>query len=115
MQGKLALACKTLQRIREEAQSREWQKGYVNALDGMLSALESKNDRSVLINQIRSEELEKLARAFSRQTRNRMQSEFDHGFFSAWADYAKTLKESTKPQTEPKNVTKIDSLDSYTN
>lgn len=62
----------------------------------MLSALGSKNDKSILINQISAKEADKLAKAFSRRSKNRMQSEFDRGFFEAWADYTKTLKSSSQ-------------------
>lgn len=95
--GRFVYADKVLQRMREEKSSAQWQRGYVNALEGMLLALGSRNDRSVLINQIGAKEANRFAKSFSRQSKNRMQSEFDRGFFAAWVDYMRALKGSKMP------------------
>ena len=90
--GRLSSANKILQRIKNEACSTEWQSGYLNALRGMLSASSSKNDKFVLINKIEVKEADKLTKIFSRYSKNRMQNEFDRGFFKAWVDYTTILK-----------------------
>lgn len=114
LEGRLTSADKMLQKMKGEVYSREWQKGYVNALEGMLSALESKNDKYPFINQIRSQEIDKFTRTFSHQAKNRMQSEFDHGFFTAWVDYIRFLKDSSKLEVETKNrITTTKPLDIY--
>ena len=114
LEGRLTSADKMLQIIKEEAHGRERQKGYVNALEGMLSALESKNDKCPFINQIRSKEVDKFARMFTNQAKNRMQSEFDHGFFTAWVDYTRVLKDSSKLEMETKKrITTTKPLDIY--
>lgn len=98
IEGRLASADKTLQSMKAEMRTTERQRGYLNALEGMLLALGSKNDKSVLINQIGTKEADKLTKVFSRRSKDRLQSEFDRGFFEAWVDYTKTLK--NLPQTQ---------------
>ena len=100
IEGKFTSADKTLQSMKAEMRGTERQRGYINALEGMLSALISKNDKSVLINQIGIKEADKLTKLFSRRSKDRLQSDFDRGFFEAWVDYTKTLKNS--PQTQLK-------------
>ena len=100
IEGKFTSADKTLQTMKAEMRSTERQKGYLNALEGMLSALASKSDKAVLINQITAKEADKLAKVFARRSKDKLQNEFDRGFFEAWVDYAKTLKNT--PQTQLK-------------
>ena len=94
IEGRLKSADTTLQMMKEETRQTEWQRGYLNALEGMLTAIGSRNDKFVLINQIRAKEADKLTKLFFRRSKNKMLSEFDHGFFDAWVDYTKILKNS---------------------
>ena len=94
IEGRLTSANKTLQRIKDEVSTKEWQRGYINALEGMLLVSKSRNDKSVLLNQLGSKEADKYRRAFSRQSKNKIQGDFDRGFFEAWVDYTKALKGS---------------------
>ena len=94
IEGRLTSANKTLERMKDEVSTENWQRGYINALEGMLLALKSRNDKSILLNQLGSKEADKYRRAFSRQSRNKIQGDFDRGFFEAWVDYTKALKGS---------------------
>ncbi len=94
--GKPTSADKTLQKIKSETRMTDWQKGYLNALEGMLTASGSKNDKSILFNQVSAKEADKLTKEFTRRAKNKMQSEFDRGFLEAWADYVKILKDSSQ-------------------
>ncbi|MFH0897022.1 MAG: hypothetical protein V1850_03100 [Candidatus Bathyarchaeota archaeon] len=92
IEGRPTSADKILQSLKGKTRITDWQRGYLNALEGMLAATGSKNDKSVLINQIDNKETNKLTKIFSRRSKDRLQSEFDRGFFEAWVDYTKTLK-----------------------
>ena len=95
-QGKKTAARKVLERIKQSAETSQWRRGYINALDGMMNALETTNDRDVFINQIRVERCDELGRIFLKQSGNELQADFDKGYFAAWADYMQALKPTTK-------------------
>jgi len=82
-----------LEKIRSRCNSSMFYLGYVNALDGMLAALETKNNQSLFINRLRAGRREELIEILLRHSRNKLQTDFDRGFFSAWADYVQILKE----------------------
>lgn len=94
MKGRLTSANKTLQIMKDEESTKKWQRGYINALEGMLLASKSRNNKFVLINQFGFKEADKFRRVFSRQSKNKIQGDFDRGFFKAWVDYTKVLKDS---------------------
>ena len=93
VEGKFASADRALQRMRSETVYEEWQKGYVNALEGMLLASQSINDKFAFIANIDSKRADKFSKMFGRLSKDKMHSEFDRGFFSAWADYVQALKD----------------------
>jgi len=86
--GRLTSADRVLQRINETTHTLEWQKGYINALEGMLLASSSKDERIIFTSQGREKQTSKLIKVFSQQSKNKMLGEFDRGFFSAWIDYS---------------------------
>lgn len=90
-QRKLSAAEKALNEVRQGVHSTQWLIGYVNALEGMLAASELKNDERLFINKNDSEKAGILGRKFLNQSRNELQAEFDRGFFSAWADYLRSV------------------------
>lgn len=90
-QRKLSAAGKALNDVRQRVHSTQWLRGYVNALEGMLAASESKNDRYVLINKIDPIKAGRLSREFLQHSRDELQADFDRGFFSAWADYLRFI------------------------
>ncbi|MFH0749103.1 MAG: hypothetical protein V1915_04215 [Candidatus Bathyarchaeota archaeon] len=94
LKGKITAAKTVLEKMKQKSESSIWRRGYINALDGMVVASETKDDPSVFINQITLEKCEDLRRNFLQQSRNDRQSEFDKGFFSAWSDYLQMLHES---------------------
>ena len=100
VEGKFASADRALQKIRSETVDEAWQKGYVNALEGMLLASQSRNDKFAFIANIDSKRADKFAKMFGRISKDKMQSEFDRGFFSAWADYVQALKDSSRSKMD---------------
>lgn len=81
-----------LEKIKQKSESSQWRKGYINALEGMINIIETKNDQNVLINQIKAENINDIRKTFLKHCNNELHSDFDKGFFSAWVDYIRTLK-----------------------
>ncbi len=97
-------ALRTLEKIKQQAKpmrhrSKEWWDGYVNAFEGMLTALKSKDDRA-FIARLSTESAERLRREFSEQSSNPLQTDFDKGFFAAWFEY---LDAERRKKRETKN------------
>jgi len=89
-----AEAERILQRLRQKIQTTEWNRGYFQALYGMLLAQRSNDDRyAFLSNTNLSEkgELQSHRREFLKQARSRVHADYDRGYFSAWADYMRVL------------------------
>lgn len=89
IERRLTSADRIIGKIKREAVVGQWQKGYINALEGMILALRSSRNSLTVINQIDNNDTKKFARTFSRLYKNKMQAEFDRGFFAAWVDYTK--------------------------
>jgi len=84
-----AEAERVLERIKLKVQETEWNRGYFQALNGILLAQKS-NDEYVFLPNLdfnNEDELKKYRREFSKQSRNKIHADYDRGFFSAWADY----------------------------
>ena len=88
-----AEAERILERLKEKASKTEWNTGYLQALYGILLARRS-NDPYVFLSGLDFGDKDKLRnyrREFLKQARNRLHSDYDRGFFSAWADYMRIL------------------------
>ena len=96
IQGKKDGAKVILENIKEKSESSKWRKGYINALEGMIVASETKEDKNIFMNQIMTNKSDYFRKIFLQQSKNDLYSDFDKGFFSAWADYARALKPITK-------------------
>lgn len=87
---------RTLEGLRTGLKRAEWSRGYLTALRGMLSATRTNDDRYAFIKRLNlkgKSEAERMRREFVALSRKALQPEFDRGFFSAWADYARALGE----------------------
>ena len=76
--------------IRKGAQKNEWNRGYMQALNGMFLAKKSNDDRYMFLsnmNFVNKGGLQKHRRGFSKYARDKLYADYDRGFFSAWADY----------------------------
>ena len=92
---KLTDAGKVLEKLELTLSEKEWNKGYLNALQGIVLALKSKDSRYVYLNQITpaaSKTMEDIRKTFITHVQNPLHKDFDRGFFSAWSDYLKLLK-----------------------
>jgi len=115
-----AEAERVLERLRLKTRKNERNKGYLQALYGIISASKSNNDQYLFLSNVNlkdKNELEKYRREFLKHTRDSLHAEYDRGFFSAWVKYLHTLVKLVeseersvqgKPEqevgTEPKQV-----------
>lgn len=86
---KFAEAERVLERIRQHTNETEWNSGYLHALDGVLLAQKSNDSYAFLTNVNFEDEkgLKKNRKEFLKEYKNKIHSDFDRGFFAAWADY----------------------------
>jgi hypothetical protein len=92
---KLTDAGKVLEKLEQTLSENEWNKGYFTALQGMVLALKSKDSNYLYLNQITtvaSRTIDNIRKNFLKQAQNSLHKDFDRGFFSAWSDYLKLLK-----------------------
>jgi hypothetical protein len=101
IERKLKDAEKTLEKLELTMAEKEWSKGYFNALQGITLALKSKDSRYLYLTQIPmddSKKIDDIRKKFLKQTQNSLHKDFDKGFFSAWSDYLKLLKNKIAKQ-----------------
>lgn len=91
MERRFAEADRVLEPLRKGAQKNDWEKGYLQALNGMLlAARASDDDRHLFLSNIKSSkkgELQKYRREFLKYAKSGLHADYDRGFFSAWAEY----------------------------
>ena len=107
---RFAEAERVLERIRQKTNETEWNSGYLHALDGIVLAQKS-NDPYAFIKNVNFEdenELKKFRKDFLAEYKNKIHTDYDRGFFAAWADYMLTSKkellESEKPKQPKENT-----------
>ena len=89
-----AEAERVLERFKLKAQKNERNRGYLQALYGILVASKSNNDQYLFLPNVNlkdKSELERYRREFLKHTRDDLHAEYDRGFFSAWAEYTRIL------------------------
>jgi len=90
---KFADAEQLLEQIRNKMQKTEYNKGYLQALSGLILAQKS-NDRHLFFKKINfsnGKELQKNRREFLEYVKVEFNLNYDRGFFSAWAEYMRFL------------------------
>jgi len=89
-----AEAERELERIKQKMENNEWNKGYLEALNGILLSTKMNNDNYSLLSKINPKDgktLKEYRKEFLKQVNNRLREDYDKGFFSAWADYTRIL------------------------
>jgi len=107
-----AEAERVLERLKLKAQKNERDRGYFQALHGILLASKSNNDQYLFLSKVNLKdrsELEKHRRACMKHARDSLHAEYDRGFFSAWAEYTRILiklaeGEETPVRREPRQT-----------
>jgi len=101
-----AEAERILERLKLKGQKNERERGYLQALNGIFLASKSNDDQYLFLSNVNlkdKSELEKHRREFLKHTRDSRHTDYDHGFFSAWAEYMRILlklAESEKPSVQ---------------
>jgi hypothetical protein len=89
-----AEAERILERMKLKTEKTERNRGYLQALHGILLSNKSNNDQYAFLSNISLNDktaLEKHRREFLKHARNSLHAEYDRGFFSAWADFTRVL------------------------
>jgi len=102
-----AEAERVLERIKQKITLSERNRGYYQALYGMLLTQRNGDDRYAFLTNLSmstKKELHESRREFLRQSEHRLNADYDRGFFSAWADYMRLLsKMETAAAPMPSN------------
>ena len=99
-----AEAERELERLSKNVKKKEFNTGFLRALNGMILAHKSNDDQYVFLSNVNlkdKRELIKYRREFSRHEKNKIHSDYDRGFFKAWTEYMRVLiklEEGTKPK-----------------
>ncbi len=103
-----------LERSKKRARKNEWNKGYFQALSGILLAQRSNDDRYLFlprINPTEEDELKNYRRDFLEHTRNMIHGDYDRGYFSAWNDYIRLLLKLSRGEKSKKVKRKVEKAD----
>jgi len=95
-----AEAERVLERLKQKINMSERNRGYFQALYGMLLAQRSNNDRYVFLSNLNpkdKKELKNCRREFKTHSEYGLHADYDRGFFSAWADYMRILSKLELP------------------
>jgi len=109
LERNLAAADRTLIEINRTMKNSGWERGYLNALEGMIVAERSGDTRYVYLSRLdlkNHKRLEEARRTFQTESKNTLEGEFDRGFFSAWSDFLRTarLELDAEKGEEPKTL-----------
>ena len=102
---RFAEAERVLERIKESTNTTEWNTGYIQALDGIILSQKS-NDSYAFLSNIDLDDpkqLRKNRKEFLKEYKNKVHSDYDRGFFAAWADFMLISVREVTNQTAPEN------------
>jgi hypothetical protein len=91
----LTEAERELLRIKEKIERTEWNHGYYRALQGMLISRRTNSDNPAFLTTLDANNkraLLDLKREFQGKVESRLYTDYDRGYFSAWADYVSMLR-----------------------
>lgn len=91
---RFAEAERILERIKSKIHETEWNRGYFQALQGIVLATKSNDDQYVFLSNLDTNdenELKRHRREFLKYAKDKLHADYDRGFFSAWADYIRAL------------------------
>ena len=89
-----AEAERILERVKQKMHISERNRGYFQALYGMLLTQKNNDDRYTFLSGIDStnrKQLKHFRQEFLNHVESRLHAEYDRGFFEAWADYMRIL------------------------
>ena len=108
-----AEAERILERVKQKMHVSERNRGYFQALYGMLLTQRSNDDRYAFLSGMDltdKKQLKNFRQEFLTHVESRLHAEYDRGFFEAWVDYMKILPklEASVPSVNSKGVAETD-------
>ena len=108
-----AEAERILERVKQKMHISERNRGYFQALYGMLLTQRSNDDRYAFLSGMDltdKKQLKNFRQEFLTHVESRLHAEYDRGFFEAWVDYMKILPklEASVPSVKSKGVADTD-------
>lgn len=103
-----AEAERVLERIKQKMHPSERNRGYFQALFGMLLTQKNNNDRYTFLATLdlnSKKQLKSYRHEFLSHVENRLHAEYDRGFFDAWAEYMRVLPRLETPIQAANNTT----------
>jgi len=97
LERQFAEAERILERLRAKRTKmgkNEWNRGYFQALNGIILTQKSGDERYAFFGNLSlddEETLKKNRREFLNYIKDDLQADYDRGFFSAWADFLRTV------------------------
>lgn len=89
-----AEAERVYERLAEKVEKTEWNKGYLQALYGMLLVQKSNDDRYAFLLNLNfkdKNDLNRYCQEFLNHSKSGLHADYDRGFFSAWAECMRIL------------------------
>ena len=102
-----AEAERELERIRQKMENNEWNKGYLQALSGILLSTKMNDYQYSFLSKINSKDgktLREYRKEFLKHVNNHLRDDYDKGYFSAWADYTRVLIRMRKQEEVAKKA-----------
>jgi len=102
-----AEAERELERIRQKMENNEWNKGYLQALSGILLSTKMNDDQYSFLSKINSKDgktLREYRKEFLKHVNNNLRDDYDKGYFLAWADYTRVLIRMCKREEAAKKA-----------
>jgi len=93
LERQFAEAERILESLRTKMSKNEWNRGYLWALNGIILAQRSGEERYTYLTSLDlndEETLRKNVREFLKYVKSDFHAEYDRGFFSAWTDFLRT-------------------------
>jgi len=105
-----AEAERVLERLKQKIKMNERNRGYFQALHGMLLAQRNNDDRYAFLSNLNLSDKKKLQsyrREFQKHSEHGLHADYDRGFFSAWADYTRILSKLELPPAPISNKNNV--------
>jgi len=106
-----AEAERILERVKQKMHVSERNRGYFQALYGMLLTQKNNDDRYAFLSGVdltSRKQLKNYRKEFLSHVESRLHAEYDRGFFEAWADYMKVLPRLEAPVSPVVNKSVIE-------
>jgi len=106
LERRFAEAERMLERLKDKTRKNEWNRGYLQALNGMIVTKKSNDERYAFLANLdleNEEDIKKNRREFLNQIRCDFHTDYDRGFFMAWADLLRVIlkvREKIRPADE---------------